>query len=253
MNYKKSITIHGSLHPRQRPTYENINEGLKLLKNQLADDFQQEIKDRLLKETIGNSRYPLSGHISLYVELRTSRQLNICGVLKNIMDACNGIILKDDSSVESALINRYISDYQFDNIKIWVISGKPLVDNNQIISNLSNYTVLFIDMDTVAEDTYLPYPPNNECGKIINPNRDDELKELLLAKCKTSGINGGIKTLSLTVNLDNCRKVDIDNLCLNYIVNLKGIAYDDLSDISSLHMRKVQGRGIKSQTEIRFK
>lgn len=238
MKYDNQILLCKTDGPRAKFSYKDIDEQNKLLKNPLADDFQQEIKDSPLLAVHGDDRYPISGRVSLYIELKTFKAINLLGVAKNIMDGCIGIIYTDDSVVESILISKIPQEKgMLDRVSIKVINGKPIRNNKFDQPSFDSYSLLGIEIDTVAEDNYMPYPPSNAFREIVNPNDDAGIKALLEIECRKAEIRGKVNTLSITVDIADS-KVDVDNLCLNYITNLTGIAYEDLDQIESLHLMK---------------
>jgi hypothetical protein len=136
------------------------------------------------------------------------------------------------------LINKIPQELgMLDKVSIKVINGKPVRSNGFDQSSLSSYTLLGIEIDTVVEDSYMPYPPSNAFREIINPNQDAAIKALLEIECRKAGIRGKVSSLSIIIDVPDS-KVDVDNLCLNYITNLTGIAYADLEQIESLHLMK---------------
>lgn len=251
MRYDNEVKLENVEKPRARFSYAGIDTHTRLIKNPMADDFQQEIKDNFLVAVHDDSKYPVSGKISLYIELTTSRSVHLLGVAKNIMDACIGIIYSDDSVVESILINRNAQEKGLlDHLVIKVVNGKPLRSNELTYDNINDYTLLNIELNTLVEDNYMPYPPSIVFKELINPNDDEALKAQLEIACKSAKVSSRTKVLSITVAADDS-KVDVDNLCLNYIVNLIGIAYSELEQIDSLHLLKTVN-STRNQVIIRF-
>lgn len=233
----KQITLEGFNSPRIKPTYAELSEGSKLWVNTLADDFKLEIRSRLLIATSKqNLRFPISGNVSISLIVCTSRVINLFGVVKNVLDSMNGLIYTDDCAVSSILAAKQIVDNEDDVLNIQVISGTNLrSQDSEDQRDLTPFKVLDLQMRTLVVDQFLGYPSSPECSEVVIDAGDSELRKAIEDDWDHNHVDEIAGALSFCIETSRSRP-DIDNICLNYLINLNGLAYRELTDITSLHM-----------------
>ncbi len=234
---QRVIKIGRVIKARLKPSYGNLGNR-SLVNYLLADDFQQELKDKLCILTAQEqSRYPLSGKTSLYIEVASDRIISLPGVLKNIMDACNKVIYSDDSAVEAVLIKKAEKDGLYDSLGITILDGRPIKGINDTAVDMKNSIALQLHTITVLESNYLPYPPDASFVDIeggLNVS-DNDLRAEIERKYKSNIIPGAV---AISINIATMQpRVDIDNVALNYLTGMTGIVYQGLTDIKTLHIR----------------
>lgn len=241
MKLQSTIELNSHGSARVKPTYSNIGESGKLLTNVISDDFQQNVKNELLLYlSTHNTKemFPVNSGISFDINVYTSRRIKLHGVIKNIMDACCGLIYDDDNAVTSAIIRKHVYSEIHDKVTLQIYTGTYFMRPDEIKYAAERFRIVDVEFDTVAADVYLPYPSNNTLKDIINPNEDEDLLiKAKLSETYKSGLLTGGAGISLIVDT-SYRKVDVDNLSFNCIFGLQGIAYNDLYQLDMIHMFK---------------
>lgn len=254
MKLETSISLNVPISPREKPNYEDISNGEKLITFLLADDFQENIKHEIriaLHNSSNAARFPISGSVSICLDIYSNPNTSLIGVAKNVLDACNGILFTDDKHVASMLIRRFPRRHQqCDSLDIKILSSRvirqPIISSDIVDSS----SVFSISIDTIVEDRYLPYPPRAAATKIINNNteQDTSMRESLQQLYQGS-IHTGRLGISLYIDTST-NEGDIDNMAQQCLFNSQGVLFENATEIELLHIIKKTDPLKKSSIEI---
>ncbi len=226
------------LYNLQRPRY--IDDKQEKQKNILTDDFQSDIKDELIKAI---SKQIITGNtnrkdVTIVVEINANREYRLIGLLKNSLDALQGVLYIDDSSVKSVLIYKVGHDVEHkDKMRVWVLENVVIRGCHIDAVTLENNTVVSAEFDTVAESNYLLYQEGMEVpAEVAEDTR-------VLGESLFGGMKKTVEDAEISVHLiTGTIKVDIDNIALNVIASMVGRAIDRVEDIKMLNIYRETDR-----------
>lgn len=224
---------------RQKELY--TEEGI--VTNLLSDAYQQDIIDMALIN-IENAKedYPIKGDVSIIMNFYTCRYLNIQGLVKNTLDALNGLVITDDERVDSILAKiRPADGPEYEKTTIDIIPSIPILTVDKDREDFMHYTVLNIEVDSVLEDKFLPYPNNLIITDVVgvNTKEDEEISRIISNQYDGEILQSEIE-VAATFNIGPDDKGDVDNYSMNYLNNLKGIVVEDIRQIQTLLLNKFQ-------------
>lgn len=206
----------------------------------LSVNMQDDIRDtvRLLAKRKGLKSLPINGAVSLYIEVCTDKSIPLTGVLKNIQDALNGVAYSDDRHVSSLLIRKSPKISKHDTIRLNLIVTRPIENISDTIDKYNNYVAISAEIETVLENSYLPYVLVEE-GRLQQYHYQSSLA--VIQKCLKEKYDGGVISnplgLSVVMQSDSIDG-DIDNLAFSYVDNLEGLVFDSLEQVHSLYIRR---------------
>ena len=238
---KNSVTINQMPKPRKKETY-SVDEPMTFL---LSDRFQERIHD-LIEIDIrrsGTTKFPLSGSTSIYLDLYTDRKISILGVQKNVMDSLNGLVVTDDSKVQSSITNRYPAVNGKEHLVLSVLSNRLVSEDADMQEIIDSYGLFTIRVDGYLESRYLPYSLYKDIREIaeVNKTTDERLAEIIRRKHSLQKVTDRNISMKLEFFV-NDYDVDIDNLALNVVYNCKNIIFSSVSQIDNLIIIKQQCR-----------
>lgn len=238
---KNSFIINQTPMPRRKETYI-IDKPMTFL---LSDRFQERIHDLIDIEfrNSGTTKFPLSGSTSIYLDLFTDRKISIIGVQKNVMDSLNGLVVTDDSRIQSSIVNRYPAVNGKEHLVLSVLSNRLVSEVADMKDIIDSYGLFTIRVDGVLESRYLPYSLDKNIIEIaeVNKTTDERLAETLHSIYKAPVITDRDISMKIEFFIDDY-DVDIDNLALEVVYNCKDIFYGSVSQISNLIIVKQQCR-----------
>lgn len=235
-----TLTLNQLSSPREKPSYIGLEDNKdKLYTNVLADEFQKDIQHRVNAAIIQHSdksRFPIGGECSLIINIYTRRTPSIFGILKNVMDAFNGVLYTDDCRVSSVIISRHDSREEYDTLSV-TVSNSTIRDITVAAKSMAGRSIFDISITTILEGNYLPYPPSDAYTDILNTNVDDmNLQREIRSQYGRDVFKG---QLAVSIELDSeASNGDIDNHAINYIVNMMGIVYEDVKQIEVLNIHR---------------
>lgn len=229
---KNTIILEETARPRDKESYYT-DEPLTFL---LSDDFQSDIRDSViatLKET-NDTRFPLSGSSSIFIDCYSDRRISTIGVLKNVLDSLNRLLISDDKKVKSALIRKYPAKEDQESLHLSLMSTRDILSIDDSVDCYKPYILFSKEISTTLEDRYLPFPKDLLCKEVVEVNYHSDRKISSRLRDKYNGpiVEGNI-SLKIEITLtDDCG--DLDNLALNYISNCRGIIYKEVDQIEKL-------------------
>ena len=235
----------------QRP--KHIVEGTSSLPNIMAINFKEEISKCIYTAACNcgeDSILPITGDISLLIDIESETEHNLLGVTKNVMDGMNKVIYTDDCYVTSVLIQRHPSESRMlDNINVTILNGVPLRSLTPDPFTVQRNTLVECEIETATEENYLPYQHNMS---ITDTTLEDDttLRDSLFTE-EAEIVDEPIVSIHMIVP---DRKMDIDNVAANLIVAMETKMYSSVRDIKVLHlwMEKDRWRTDKIKAEIKI-
>jgi len=248
------MNIKLNLNPRPRMKEQYKADGKMM--NILADEFQQDIKDKA-RIAIHNSYrdFPISGGVSMIIDFYTNRDLNIVGLVKNVVDSLNGVVFTDDIRVKSIVSKIHpAKEAAQETITIDILSGRELDSLNCDASKFKRFVVLNVEADSILEDNYLLYPSEINTSEVAGVN---EKYDALIVK-EVGALYGGDRfegpvDVSATFNIASEDEGDLDNYAANYLYNFEGSVIEAVHQIKSLHLIKRYVNKDKENIEIEIK
>jgi Holliday junction resolvase RusA-like endonuclease len=234
--------INLKLDTRPNPREKEVYMEGGIVTNILADEYQQDLRDMAIisiENTIGD--FPVKGDVSIIMNFYTCRNLNIQGLVKNTMDALNGIVITDDDRVNSLLAKiKPSGGPEYEKTTIDVVTSKPILSLDKTREDFKDYKVLTIEVDAVLEERFLPYPNNMNVTDVVgvNAKADEEITGLISMQYDGEIIKNEVEVMA-TFYIGPNDKGDVDNYSMNYLNNLKGIVVEDLGQIKTLLLNKV--------------
>jgi hypothetical protein len=88
-------------------------------------------------------RFPLCSETSIFVDFYTKRaELTTIGVLKNVLDAMNGVLYTDDRKVKTALVKKHIvNDIKKDLIRVAIMDSQPIMSLNDTAESYKKHII----------------------------------------------------------------------------------------------------------------
>jgi Holliday junction resolvase RusA-like endonuclease len=234
------INLKLDTHPKPREKEVYMEEGI--VTNILSDEYQQDLRDMAIisiENTTGD--FPVKGDVSIIINFYTCRNLNIQGLVKNVLDALNGTVITDDDRVNSLLAKiKPSGGPEYEKTTIDVVTSKPILSLDKTREDFKDYKVLTIEVDAVLEDRFLPYPKTMNVSSVVgvNTQTDEEISELVTNQYDGEIINSEVEVAAV-FHIGPDDKGDIDNYSMNYLNNLKGIVVEDIRQIQTLLLNKV--------------
>jgi len=248
------MIIKLDLNPKPRNKEKYIIEGK--MQNILADEYQQDIKDKASIAIHNSYRdFPISGGVSMIIDFYTNRDLNIVGLVKNTLDGVNGVVFTDDIRVKSILAKVHPSkEAEQETTTINIISGREIDSLNVDASKFKRFVVLTVETDSILEDNYLLYPSEMNTLEVAGVNEE---YDALIVK-EVGALYGGdrfegLVEVSATFNIDSEDEGDLDNYAANYLYNFEGSVIEAVHQIKSLHLIKRYVNKDKENIEIEIK
>lgn len=226
----------------QRPRH--IDDTQSKQKNILTDDFQSDINDELTKALhIQNVKSNSDRKdMTIVVEIQANRKYRLIGLLKNILDAFQGVLYIDDSGVKSVLIYRVQHDIEHkDRMKIWVLENVVIRGCHVDEVTLENNTLVYAEFDTVLEDNYLLYQEGMEVsGEVVEDTR-------VMGESLFGEMGEMVEEAEVSLHLiTDSNKADIDNIALNVVASMVGRAVHRVEDIKMLNIYRETDRRRRS-------
>jgi Holliday junction resolvase RusA-like endonuclease len=234
--------INLKLDTRPKPRAKELYKEEGIVTNILSDEYQQDIRDMAIisiENTTGD--FPVKGDVSVIMNFYTCRNLNIQGLVKNALDALNGIVITDDDRVSSLLAKIHPSDGpEYEKTIVDIVTSRPILSFYKTREDFKDYKLLTIEVDSVLEDRFLPYPKTMDVSGVVgvNTKEDEEISKLILSQYSGETLNSEIE-LAAVFHIGPDDKGDIDNFSMNYLNNLKGIVVKDIRQIQTLLLNKV--------------
>ena len=217
----------------------------------IGEDFRDELTDSIYisLQEVETKSFPIVGSVSVFMDLYSDRNISIIGVLKNVLDAGNKLLYQDDVQVESALVRKHSADGGPEKLILSVISSRVIDDLDAETKDYSPYIILNLELETVLEDRYLPYPKcmNTTDVAEVNQRHDDKVSIQLKQHHGSTLMTKNAIELSLVMNMHD-KKADVDNLALTYVKCCKGIIYESIDQIQILHLVLFLQQEVISQT-----
>lgn len=239
MKKKSTIIIDIPPKPRIKEEYQEMKD-IKPITFYLGNDFRAELKNNIIihLDRLDDTTLPLAGNFSIILDLYTDRNLSSIGVLKNVLDACNGLLFSDDKKSESVLVRVHPCGGKNESLHLKLLSGRSIISASADNNTLDPYVIFSMNISTVLEDRYLTYPLNSGMHRTADLNKeyDDSLVKILRESYVDDTLLG-IIGISLNINV-NDSKCDIDNIAMNYLKNSTGILYEHISQIKMLLINK---------------
>ena len=239
MKIIKSFRIRAKVKPRPKTRYPRSHKGRKPFPYPTAHLFKQDIADGIslgIKES-NNTSFPIKGDVSLLVEVSSSRQINIAGVLKNVLDACVPRLIPDDQYVGSTII-RKVPSIGNESVHLYVTSGRKIYSINSTLNEMKALALMNVTVQTDLEDNYQVIP--RKVGDYsINESVEDDWDLMNAIQGAYDGeLLRGPFGLALTVYAHKVNG-DIDNMVMSFIKCSTGIIYEDPSYIETLYINRV--------------
>jgi hypothetical protein len=247
-----TINIEGFNQPRIKATYGELSHEEKLLAQPLTESFKSAIKSALIPIIAEQpSTFPIVDNTSVMIDLYTRKNLNICGVLKNILDSMNKVAYTDDCRISSVMIQMHYADLDVDVIEIHLLTNTEIKFDGGRDDNHSQYTLLQASINAHVVDKYLGYPRTATQTQVVNKNEDQAIKHTLISHWMSLSRKDCCDTVSIQIQTSDHRS-DIDNIAVNYLYNLVGIAYESITDLKTLHISINRRFDIGENAIIRF-
>lgn len=223
--------------PRVRPIYITRNGDLtKGYKPSKAVDFQDKLRHAAIiaiQRSNSIDRFPLSSDVSLIMDVSTNKDVNLIGVVKNTIDAPRGLLYSDDVYVSSFCIDKHYAATE--GIKVSVLNGNKIPQNLISKGNKSVYSQLSFEVISPVVDKVIPIPGPNTNVSVVPEMQlyDKELREEIFRKYP--GFFPLKEELSISIEIrTQAMKDDIDNIAINYILNMSGIVFESAAQITTL-------------------
>lgn len=238
---KNSFIINQAPMPRKKETY-TIDEPMTFL---LSDRFQERIHDLIDIEirNSGTTKFPLSGSTSIYLDLFTDRKVSIIGVQKNVMDSLSGLVVTDDSRIQSSIVNRYPAVNGKEHLVLSVVSNRLVSEVADMKDIIDSYGLFTIRVDGFLESRYLPYALDKDIREMarVNKTTDERLAKIIQTKHSLPKVTDRDISMKLEFFV-NDYDVDLDNLALEVVYNCKNIIFGSVSQICNLIIVKQKCR-----------
>ena len=159
------------LYPRKKPDYHQAYDESEIVPSPIPDilsiNFREgvsyELQSAVESRTDENTYVKPDENICFMVDLSTSRDLDLLGVVKNLMDASTRVLYSDDSKIRCVMARKHIdTDRSSDLIRVRVASnldGNPWDMNSEDLQALSIFNH---DFEAFACDSFLAYPRSIE-------------------------------------------------------------------------------------------
>jgi len=205
----------------------------------LADDFKTDIKDRVTLDSRNESKYPIIGSTSIYVDFYTNRELSCIGVFKNVQDALLGKMISDDKLVKSFIVERHNAGADEEALQLNIITTREFLSITDTVDKFKPYVQYTKDITTTLEDRYQVYPKKIDVKEVadLNHRNDAELMSIIKALYEGPVCDEQEVEVSILITTPDSNS-DCDNIALNYLYCCQGILFNSVNQIKKLHVKK---------------